>query len=122
MFQRHAPSPLNLVAWQMLVGALALGVAAWLLPQRPIDWNWTFVGLLGYSAVLASSVAWWLWSIVLQRLPTTLASLSSLGVPLLSVLLAWLLLHERPTPMEGVGMLLVLLGLLAVSGVRWRRS
>ena len=122
MFQRHAPSPLNLVAWQMLVGALALGVAAWLLPQRPIDWNWAFVGLLGYSAVLASSVAWWLWSIVLQRLPTTLASLSSLGVPLLSVLLAWWLLHERPTRMEGVGMLLVLLGLLAVSGVRWRRG
>ena len=122
MFQRHAPSALNLVAWQMLVGALALGVAAWQLPQRPIAWNWTFVGLLGYSAVLASSVAWWLWSIVLQRLPTTLASLSSLGVPLLSALLAWLLLHERPTPMEGVGMLLVLLGLLAVSGVRWRRG
>jgi drug/metabolite transporter (DMT)-like permease len=122
MFQRHAPSPLNLVAWQMLAGALALGVVAWWVPQRPIDWRPAFIAELGYSVVLASSVAWWLWSIVLQRLPTAVASVSSLGVPILSVLLAWLVLHEQPTGLEGVGMALMLAGMLAVSGLRWRRG
>jgi drug/metabolite transporter (DMT)-like permease len=120
MFQRHAPSPLNLTAWQMLVGALALSLTAWLVPQRGIDWSLDFIGVLAYSAVLASSVAWLLWLIVLQRLPTTVASVASLGVPLVSVLLAWAILHERPSAMEGAGMALVMLGLLAVNGVRLR--
>ena len=116
MFQRHAPSVLNLTAWQMLVGGVALGIVALAVPQRSIEWNWPFIGGLAYSAVLGSSLAWWLWSIVLKRLPTTVASVSSLGVPIVSVLLAWLILHEQPSAMEWVGIVFVLLGLVSVSG------
>jgi drug/metabolite transporter (DMT)-like permease len=43
-------------------------------------------------------------------------------VPIVSVMLAWLILHERPTLMEWVGIVLVLLGLLAISGVGARRA
>ncbi|TAL92279.1 MAG: EamA family transporter [Rhodanobacter sp.] len=121
LFRRHALNVLNLTAWQMLAGGLALGLVALVVPQRPIAWNRAFIGGLAYSAVLASAVAWWLWSIVLQRLSTTVASVSSLGVPVLSVLLAWLILRERPSALEGAGIVLVLLGLLAVSGIRARR-
>jgi drug/metabolite transporter (DMT)-like permease len=121
MFRRHAPSVLNLTAWQMLLGGMALGVIALVMPERPIAWNGTFIAGLAYSVVLASSVAWWLWSIVLQRLPTTVASVSSLGVPIVGVLLAWLILHEQPSMMELVGIVFVLLGLAAVSGVGARR-
>ncbi|CAM5405333.1 EamA family transporter OS=Rhodanobacter lindaniclasticus OX=75310 GN=B1991_07105 PE=4 SV=1 [Rhodanobacter lindaniclasticus] len=121
LFQRHAPDVLSLTAWQMLVGGVALGLIALVVPQRPIVWNLAFIGGLAYSAVLASAAAWWLWSIVLQRLSTTVASVASLGVPVLSVLLAWLVLHERPSPLELVGIAFVLLGLLAVSGVQLRR-
>ncbi|HZX72456.1 MAG TPA: DMT family transporter [Rhodanobacter sp.] len=121
MFRQHNPSVLNLTAWQMLVGGVALGLFALVVPQRPIAWNLAFIGGLAYSAVLASAAAWWLWSIVLQRLPTTVASVSSLGVPVLSVLLAWLILHEQPSLLEAAGIVLVLLGLLAVSGIGVRR-
>ncbi|WP_266158931.1 DMT family transporter [Dyella silvatica] len=121
MFQRHAPTPLSLTAWQMLFGALGLCVVALLVPQRPIDWSPAFIAGLAYSVVMASSVAWGLWLVVLRQLPTALASLSSLGVPIVGVLLAWAILHEQPTLMEVVGMALVLLGLVAVSGVRLRR-
>ena len=117
LFQRHAPDVLSLTAWQMLAGGVALGLFALVMPQRPLVWNWAFVGGLAYSAVLASAAAWWLWSIVLQRLPTTVASVSSLGVPVLSVLLAWWLLHEQPSSLEATGIAFVLLGLLAVSGL-----
>lgn len=122
MFQRHHPTPLNLTAWQMLFGALGLCVVALLVPQRAIDWNWDLVWGLLYSVVLASSVAWGLWLLVLQRLPTAVASLSSLGVPIVSVLLAWAILHEQPSAMEAVGILFVLAGLLAVTGLRLRRT
>jgi drug/metabolite transporter (DMT)-like permease len=113
-------SPLSLTAWQMLVGALVLGAVALLVPQRPIAWNWRFAGALIYSAVMASSVAWGLWLVVLKRLPTAIASLSSLGVPVISVLLAWLILGERPGMTDAAGIVFVLLGLAAVTGtLKW---
>ncbi|OOG50756.1 EamA family transporter [Polaromonas sp. C04] len=119
--QQQGVSVLGLTAWQMLIGGAALGLVALAVPQRPIDWDWPFIGALAYSAVLASSLAWWLWAIVLQRLSTTAASVSSLGVPIVSVLLAWLILHEQPSAMELLGIVFVLLGLLAVSGVGARQ-
>ncbi|MFC5741016.1 DMT family transporter [Dyella tabacisoli] len=118
MFQRHAPTPLNLTAWQMLFGALGLCAVTMLVPQRPIDWSPAFITGLVYSVVMASSVAWGLWLVVLRQLPTAVASLSSLGVPIVGVLLAWAILHEQPTRMEALGIAFVLLGLIAVSGVR----
>ncbi len=121
LFQRHDVQPLSLAAWQMLFGALALGIAALLVPQRPVEWSLPFIAALAYSAVLASSVAWCLWLLVIQRLPTAVATLSSLGVPVLSVLLAWMILHEQPTPWEGAGIVLILLGLVAVTGIGTRR-
>jgi drug/metabolite transporter (DMT)-like permease len=121
LFRQQSVSVLSLTAWQMLAGGSALGLVALAVPQRPLDWNWAFIGALAYSAVLASSLAWWLWSIVLQRLSTTVASVSSLGVPIVSVLLAWLILHEQPSMLELLGIVCVLLGLLAVSGVGARR-
>jgi drug/metabolite transporter (DMT)-like permease len=121
MFQRHAPSVLNLTAWQMLLGGVVLGAIALAVPERAIEWNAAFIAGLAYSVLLASSLAWWLWSIVLQRLPTTVASISSLGVPIVSVLLAWLILHEQPSMMELLGIVFVLAGLVAVSGVGAKR-
>jgi drug/metabolite transporter (DMT)-like permease len=117
MFHRHAPSVLSLTAWQMLLGGVALGMIALAVPERAIEWNLAFTAGLAYSVVLASSLAWWLWSIVLQRLSTTVASVSSLGVPIVSVLLAWLILREQPSAMELLGIVFVLAGLVAVSGV-----
>ncbi|MEO7127684.1 MAG: DMT family transporter, partial [Dokdonella sp.] len=121
LFRQQNVSVLGLTAWQMLIGGGALGLIALVVPQRSLEWDWPFIGALAYSAVLASSLAWWLWAIVLQRLSATAASVSSLGVPIVSVLLAWLILHEQPSAMEWLGILFVLLGLVAVSGVGARR-
>jgi len=45
---------------------------------------------------------------------------SSLAVPVLSVLMAWVVLQEKPAPSEWLGMGFIVAGLLAVSGVRLR--
>ncbi|PWK82111.1 DMT family transporter [Fulvimonas soli] len=118
LFQRHAVAPLNFAAWQMLIGALALGAAALAVPQRPLQWTPALLAALAYSVVVASSAAWALWLFALRHLSATVASLSSLGVPVFSVLLAWAILGERPSPAEAAGIALVLLGLVAVN---WRR-
>jgi drug/metabolite transporter (DMT)-like permease len=122
LMRRTSPPLLALTAWQMLAGGVALGIVALVVPQRAIEWNGAFIGGLIYSVVMASSLAWWLWSIVLQRMSTAVASLSSLGVPIISVLLAWLILREQPTMMEAIGIVFVLLGLVAVSGVGMKRA
>lgn len=117
MFRDHGTSPLSLTAWQMGFGALALCVLTALVPQRDIDWSPTLFGCLAYSVLLATAVAWGLWAIVVKRLPTAVSSLSSLAIPVVSVLLAWVVLGERPTAMEGCGMALILAGLVAVTGI-----
>ena len=122
MFELHRPSPLAFTAWQMLLGTLLLIVAAWLIPSRPIEWSGEMVYGLLYSAVLATSLAWTLWTFVVERLPTTVASLSALGVPIGAVLLSWALLHERPSAMERIGIVLIVLGLLVTSTAGARRA
>ncbi|MGH8336236.1 MAG: DMT family transporter, partial [Gammaproteobacteria bacterium] len=111
LFRVRAVSTLSLTAWQMLVGGAALGIVALAVPQRAIAWSGAFVGGLAYSVLLASSLAWWLWSIVLRRLPTAVAGVSSLGVPIVGVLLAWLILREPMTR------LMALCGLAAAAGL-----
>jgi drug/metabolite transporter (DMT)-like permease len=118
MFERYSPSPLAFTAWQMLLGALGLGVIALAVQSRAIAWTPAFIAGLAYSVLLASSLAWLLWLLVIQRLPATVAGLSSLAVPVIAVLMAWLILHEKPDAMEGFGIVLIICGLAAVSEVR----
>lgn len=122
MFQRHHPTPLAFTAWQMLMGTLFLALAAALIPSRAIDWAPGLLWGLLYSAVLATSLAWVLWAFIVDRLPATVASLSSLCVPITAILMAWALLGERPGAMEGAGIVLIVCGLFVISGAAARRA
>jgi drug/metabolite transporter (DMT)-like permease len=103
---------LALTAWQMLFGSIPLVAGALLVPERGIDWHaGPFIAALVFNIVGGMAIATLLWQYVLHRLPTTISSLSSLIVPIVGVLAAWLQLGERPSPLEGAGMGLILLGL-----------
>jgi drug/metabolite transporter (DMT)-like permease len=112
---------ISLTAWQMLFGALVLGAIAWLLPSRPIEPTPYFFGALAYNAILATALAWLLWLFVLDRLPAGVAGLSSLAVPAVGVLSAWIELGERPSAAEGGGMVLIALALGLLSWLVMRR-
>jgi len=102
---------LSLTAWQMLYGCIPLIAAALLVPERPIDWTGQFLIALGFNAVGGMAIATLLWLYILYRLPATISSLSSLIVPIVGVFAAWIQLGERPSPAEGLGMILILAGL-----------
>ena len=108
-------TPLSLTAWQMLYGAIVLIVVAAIVPERSIDWSPAFVGALAYNALLASSLAWLLWTYVVQRLPAGVAGLTSLAIPVCGVLFAWALLGEQPSVIEGVGIVLVAAALFGIT-------
>jgi drug/metabolite transporter (DMT)-like permease len=114
-FADGSVTALRLTAWQMGFGAIGLCVVALLVQERAIEWSAPFVWGLAYNAVLASGLAWVLWALIVQRLPATVAGIVSLAVPLCGVLLAWLLLGERPDAWEGAGIVLIGAALIGIS-------
>ncbi|MDU3049448.1 MAG: cystine transporter YijE [Escherichia coli] len=116
LYTRHPRVDLlSLTSWQMLYAALVMSVVALLVPQREIDWQPTVFWALAYSAILATALAWSLWLFVLKNLPASIASLSTLAVPVCGVLFSWWLLGENPGAVEGSGIVLIVLALALVS-------
>ncbi|MFU2068311.1 DMT family transporter [Bordetella hinzii] len=122
MFDRHAPDILTFTAWQMLVGALAMTPVALLVPQIDAVWGWQLWTGMTYIILVATALAWVMWLLVVRRVPASIAGLSALGVPVVAVLLAWLVLHERPTPMDLASMLFIMAGIWVVSRARPRKA
>jgi len=122
MFDRHAPDLMTFAAWQMLVGGLVLVPAALWLPQAPAQWVWQLWAGMVYIVLVATAAGWLLWLSVVRRLPASIAGLSSLGVPIMATLLAWLVFAEQPNPVEIAGMALILGGLWVVSRAPRRRA
>lgn len=114
---RHEVDLLSLTAWQMLIGALALCIVAYIVPStQPIDPTFYFFAALAYNAMAATALAWWLWLFILQHLSAGVAGLSALCVPIVGVLGGWIELGERPSGPELTGMLLIALA-LAINSV-----
>ncbi len=111
-FVRGQAGVLSLTAWQMLVGTIGLVIVSAGVPERGISWTPSFLAALAYNSVIASGLAWVLWGWVVERLPTHIAGLSSLVIPLMGVLFAWGLLGEAPSPAEWCGIALVVIALL----------
>jgi drug/metabolite transporter (DMT)-like permease len=111
---------LSLTAWQMLFGLVPLAVLALVVPERPIEWNGSFIAALTYNALGGMALATLLWLYILQRLPATVSGLSSLIVPVIGIVAAWLELGERPGLAESIGIVLILIGLgvLLLSGAK----
>lgn len=116
---------LSLTAWQMLFGSLVLVALALVLPaMRPLEINAYFIGALAFNAICGTGLAWLLWLYVLDKLPAGVAGLSSLSVPAVGVLSAWLEVGERPSEAETVGMVLIAgaLAMLSLIGIARQRQ
>jgi len=106
---------LSLTAWQMLYATVVMSLVAGFVPQPEINWQPVVFWGLAYSAILATALAWSLWLFVLKNLPASIASLSTLAVPVCGVLFSWWLLGENPGVVEGGGIVLIVLALTIVS-------
>ena len=114
-FQRRPDIPfLRWTTWQMALGAVALVIVALLIPERAVDWSPTLLAAFAYNAVLSTGLAWILWLFVVQRLPANVAGVGSLITPMVSVLLAWLILGEQPDAAELAGIVAIAIALLGV--------
>ncbi|WP_237173962.1 DMT family transporter [Paracandidimonas lactea] len=115
LFARHKAEVMNVAVWQMLLGVVLTWPLTQLFPQQAIVWNGDLVVGLLYMGVLASALGWWLWLSVVQRVSATVAGMSSLGVPVLTVVFAWLILGERASVAELAGVAFIMAGLVIVT-------
>lgn len=118
VFQRTKVGPLQLTAWQMLFGTVVLVIIALIVPERTVTWAPGLIAALAYNALLSSGLAWALWLLIVQRLPTQMAGLNSLLVPIAGVLFAWALLSERPDLAEWIGIGLIGIALVSLNFTR----
>jgi drug/metabolite transporter (DMT)-like permease len=67
---------------------------------------------MGYASVLSLVVAYLLWNRSVKAIGGTRTAIYMCITPLVAVLGAWMLLGERPQPLQGVGAVFIIAGVL----------
>jgi drug/metabolite transporter (DMT)-like permease len=105
-----------LTAWQLLIGAACGAAGAALTGEHwPAEMPWPVVAALAYHIVVATAFAYVIWFVLLARFSATVASLTTLAVPVVGVLGAMALVGDRPALLDWLGFALVLGGAALVA-------
>lgn len=107
-------NPISLTTWQMVCASLSLLVYTTVVPQGEVVWNTESILCLIYNGVLASALAFFLWSWILQHIEVSKASVAVLAVPVVGVVGGILCLGEPMTLHIFFGMLMIMAGIYIV--------
>ena len=107
-------NPISLTTWQMVCASLSLLAYTAVVPQGEVVWNTESVLCLIYNGVLASALAFFLWSWILQHIEVSKASVAVLAVPVVGVVGGILCLGEPMTLHIFFGMLMIMAGIYIV--------
>lgn len=110
---------LQFVVWASLVPIVPFLVLSWWMdpPSAQSNWEraswtaWVGAAYLGWAATIA---AYAMWTGLLMRHPATRVAPFSLGVPVVGLLAGTVVLGERITAWQGLGILFILAALLFV--------
>lgn len=115
-YMRWTRSPMELLPWQLLVGAIpVLSFAAFKEPSPAVEWNMTLIGSLLYTATLGTAFGYWCANVISKALPATTFSLGLLGVPLCGLMGSVLILNEPMTMALKMAMFFIPTGLIFVT-------
>jgi len=117
MAMRSASSGGNLmmiVGLQMLIGSASLAVIA--LPTEPWDVTWSTPLILAfiYTTLIPGLAATWVWFKLVERIGAVRAATFHFLTPFFGVAVAAVLLGEALGPLDIVGVLVIMAGILAV--------
>lgn len=107
-------NPISLTTWQMVCASLSLLAYTAIVPQGEVIWNTESVLCLIYNGVLASALAFFLWSWILQHIEVSKASVAVLAVPIVGVIGGILCLGEPMTLHIFFGMIMIMAGIYIV--------
>jgi len=102
-------APLTIAAWQLLFGWLMVTVGMLAIEGLPQLWPISIRTMTGlfYNGLIGFGIAYLLWFTIITRLPATTASIGSLMVPVVGVVVSTVILGERPTLSDIVGFTLI---------------
>jgi len=106
----------EMAAWQVLIGAVPVITGALILGPAPDFSGVSARGLIGlvYSSAVAVSLGQWIWFRILEIMPASAASISSLAIPVIGVFASALFLGEAIGWRELAALALVLAALYLV--------
>jgi drug/metabolite transporter (DMT)-like permease len=110
---------LSLTMWQMILGGVPLVLLAVLVPERATDWSVPYIAILAFMSLVSTALCWWLWIVILDRVPAWEASLSVLGTPVVAIVSSRLILGEEFRLSEMAGILLIGCGLALLTLIGW---
>ena len=97
--------------WVVLACTLLFGLLGWAQGETfggyPARSWWALLGL----GLVVQVLAWWLITWGLGHVPTNLGAMGLMTQPVATVILGWALLAETVRPVQGAGILLVLVGI-----------
>jgi len=107
---------MSITAWQLTAGAVAAVSGMLIFEGLPDVHDLTLrtIGAMTYHVVLALAVAYLLWFAILPHVPLGIASLGTLLVPAVGVIGAMVLLGDRPTVPDYIGLALVTLAAFSI--------
>lgn len=112
----HKVDPMAMVTWQNVFSIVPLYLATWFLHEPAIQWAPLMIFAFFYNVVLTAVLCWFLWYYVVDRLPAVTAGMSTLAIPVVSILGALLFIGERPAPAQWLGIAFMLAALAVVTG------
>jgi drug/metabolite transporter (DMT)-like permease len=105
---RWRAAPFDLIPWEMALATLVLGALALLIDGWPtIEWTPNLIGLLLYSALPGTALAFWAAAVAAQNLPAVTTSLGLLAAPVIGVAASAVMLGEAPTLSLGIAVSLI---------------
>lgn len=109
----HRP-PIHLLPWQLLLATLCtLAIAQFQgIPFLPNAADPIFIGSLLYTGIISIAIGYWLLILIGKHLSPAITSLGLLFVPILSVCISMLFLHEQISLNVAGGVILLTLGSL----------
>ncbi|MET7241906.1 DMT family transporter [Methylobacterium sp. EM32] len=109
---RWIAPPLQLLPWQTALAGTVLTLAALLREGPPhVDWNGGTIGLLAFSGLVGTGLAYWAMSMVTRSLPALATALGVTATPIVGIAIAMTVLGE---PLDGT---LAVAAVLVVGGI-----
>ncbi|TRD20617.1 DMT family transporter [Palleronia caenipelagi] len=109
---------LMVVGLQMLVGSGLLGIAALGFEEGSVDWSPIFLGAFAYTTLVPGLAATVVWFWLVRRIGPVRAATFHFLNPFLGVAIAALILGEAITPLDLLGVAVIMTGILLVQMAR----
>ena len=124
---RWKAAPFDLIPWEMALATALLSVMALAIDGWPhITWTANLIGLLLYSALPGTALAFWAAAVASQNLPAVTTSLGLLAAPVIGIIASAMMLGEAPdaTLIAAITMIIggIAIGTLAPAPASRQRS